>query len=219
VSKVDETCGDLADLFSRHVFLLWDKVFCYTRAMLTGCIDGIAASGILSLLNYILLGLAFETDGYYLHSFEVFLAILAVFPGSGNVGFVLLEYRLGHRSMWASLVETCTWVPFLYVFIDCITSRLTSIICSFFFFGGLSVHLTTALLAHMFSYNITWGATKKEVERSNFFIEVPRILKRFWLAFALSFGTFAMIFLFSLPIVGADWQIPGTYWAVILPLA
>ncbi|OAX39708.1 hypothetical protein K503DRAFT_769252 [Rhizopogon vinicolor AM-OR11-026] len=163
---------------------------------------GIAASGFLSVLNYILLGLAIETDGYYLHSFEVFLAILAVFPGSGNVGYVLLEYRLGHRSIWDSLVETVTWIPFF-----------------FFFFGGLSVHLTTALLAHMFSYNITWGATKKEVERSNFFIEVPRILKRFWLAFALAFGTFAMIFIFSLPIVGADWQIPGTYWAVILPLA
>jgi hypothetical protein len=45
--------------------------------------------------------------------------------------------------------------------------------------GGLSVHLSQALLAHLFSYNITWGATKKEVERSNFFIEVPRILRRF----------------------------------------
>ena len=41
---------------------------------------------------------------------------------------------------------------------------------SFFFFGGLSIHLSQALLAHLFSYNITWGATKKEVERSNFFV-------------------------------------------------
>lgn len=91
---------------------------------------------------------------------------------------------------------------------------------SFFFFGGLSIHLTTALLAHMFSYNITWGATKKEVERSNFFIEVPRILKRFWLAFTLSFASFAMILIFSFSsIVGPGWQIPGDYWAVILPLA
>jgi hypothetical protein len=32
---------------------------------------------------------------------------------------------------------------------------------SFFFFGGLSIHITVAILAHMFSYNITWGATKK----------------------------------------------------------
>ncbi|KAH7922287.1 hypothetical protein BV22DRAFT_1037622 [Leucogyrophana mollusca] len=163
---------------------------------------GIAASGVLSVLNYLLLGFAFDTDGYYLHSFEVFLAILAVFPGSGNLGYILLEYRLGHRSMFDSLVETVTWVPFF-----------------FFFFGGLSVHLSVALLAHMFSYNITWGATKKEVERSNFFIEVPRILKRFWLAFALSIACFAMMIIFSLPFVTPDWQIPGSYWAVILPLA
>ena len=26
--------------------------------------------------------------------------------------------------------------------------------CSLFFFGGLSIHLSTALLAHMFSYNM-----------------------------------------------------------------
>ena len=72
----------------------------------------------------------------------------------------------------------------------------------------------------MFSYNITWGATKKEVERSNFFIEVPRILRRFWLAFAVSFACFAAIVVFSLEsVVTLDWLIPGTYWAVVFPLA
>ena len=49
---------------------------------------------------------------------------------------------------------------------------------SFFFFGGLSIPVSQAILAHLFSYNITWGATKKVVERSNFFKEVPKILKR-----------------------------------------
>lgn len=69
----------------------------------------------LSILNYFLLGLGIQTDGYYLHSFEVFLAILAVFPGSGNVGFIMLEYRLGLRSLMASIIETVTWIPFLSV--------------------------------------------------------------------------------------------------------
>ncbi|KAF8839996.1 hypothetical protein BDN67DRAFT_969247 [Paxillus ammoniavirescens] len=164
---------------------------------------GIAASAVLSLMNYLLLGFAIQTDGYYLHSFEVFLAILAVFPGAGNLGYTMLEYRLGVRSLGDSLLETVTWIPFF-----------------FFFFGGLSMHLSVALLAHMFSYNITWGATKKEVERSNFFIEVPRILKRFWLALLLSFACLAMMAVFSLEsVVTADWVIPGSYWAVILPLA
>jgi hypothetical protein len=88
---------------------------------------------------------------------------------------------------------------------------------SFFFFGGLSIHLSQALLAHLFSYNITWGATKKEVERSNFFIEVPRILRRFWLAFIISFLMFAMIAVFSTNLVPPGLQIVD--WAVIFPLA
>ena len=90
---------------------------------------------------------------------------------------------------------------------------------SFFFFGGLSVHLSQALLAHLFSYNINWGATKKEVERSNFFIEVPRILRRFWLAFVVGFLSFAMIAIFSCGILPLGWQIPGNNYAVIWPLA
>ncbi|EGN97387.1 hypothetical protein SERLA73DRAFT_92477 [Serpula lacrymans var. lacrymans S7.3] len=187
-----------------RIFIWSDSPVHYKLSML-GCMFsyyGIAASAILSALNYFLLGFAFDTDGYYLHSFEVFLAIIAVFPGAGNLGYIFLEYRLGHRSIFDSLIETVTWVPFF-----------------FFFFGGLSIHLTVAVLAHLFSYNITWGATKKEVERSNFFIEVPRILKRFWLAFVLSFLAFAVIIVFSTSIVTPDWQVPGTYWAVILPLS
>jgi hypothetical protein len=49
---------------------------------------------------------------------------------------------------------------------------------SFFFFGGLSIPLSQAILAHLVSYNITWSATVKEVQRSNFFKEIPKILKR-----------------------------------------
>lgn len=90
---------------------------------------------------------------------------------------------------------------------------------SFFFFGGLSIHLTVAVLAHLFSYNITWGATKKEVERSNFFIEVPRILKRFWLALLVSFACFGSIVVFSMQSIAGGWVIPGTDWAVVFPLA
>ncbi|KAJ7025944.1 glycosyl transferase family group 2-domain-containing protein [Mycena alexandri] len=163
---------------------------------------GIAASTALSILNYLILGFAVQIDGFYMHSFEIWLACMVVFPGAGNLGYTILEYRLGHRSILSALVENSTWVPFF-----------------FFFFGGLSIHLTTALLAHMFSYNMTWGATVKEVERSNFWIEVPRIWQRFRLAFCVCFTIIAMMIVFSTPIVTPAWQIPGTSWAVILPLA
>lgn len=51
------------------------------------------------MLNYILLGFTFPIDGYYLRSFEVWLACTVVFPGSGNIGFSILQYRLGLRNL------------------------------------------------------------------------------------------------------------------------
>jgi cellulose synthase/poly-beta-1,6-N-acetylglucosamine synthase-like glycosyltransferase len=163
---------------------------------------GIAASTILSILNYFILGFALEIDGFYLHSFEIWLACMIVFPCAGNVGFTVLEYRLGTRSILSSMIENLTWVPFF-----------------FFFFGGMSIHLTTALLAHAVSYDMTWGATAKEVERSNFWVEVPRIWQRFRLALCISFALIAVMIIFSTPVVTPDWQIPGSSWSVILPLA
>lgn len=163
---------------------------------------GLAGSFLLSFLNYLLLGLAFEVDGFYMHSFEIFLACAVVFPGLGNVGYTLLEYRLGHRDILAALWTNLIWIPFF-----------------FFFFGGLSIHISTAILAHLFSYNITWGATKKEVERSNFFKEVPKIIKRFKVSLIICFLTAAAIIVLALPVMPPAWQIPVASWAVIFPLA
>ena len=53
----------------------------------------------LSLLNYVLLGFTLPVDGFYLHSFEIWLACTVVFPGAGNVGFTILEYRLGQKNL------------------------------------------------------------------------------------------------------------------------
>ncbi|KAH0835762.1 glycosyl transferase family group 2-domain-containing protein [Lanmaoa asiatica] len=191
-------------------------------------LHGIAAAAILSLVNYLLLGFQFQVDGFFLHSFEVWLACTVVFPGLGNLGFTLLEYRLGQRSLMSSLTENLKWVPFL-----CVLStppRISSLFSfqsiilphsSFFFFGGLSIHLSQALLAHLFSYNITWGATKKEVERSNFFLEVPKIWRRFRVALVLSFVmAVAMIVLStSVNVVPIGWQVDAGDWAITFPLA
>ncbi|KAJ4481261.1 glycosyl transferase family group 2-domain-containing protein [Lentinula aciculospora] len=163
---------------------------------------GLAASALLSVLNYFLLGWASDVDGYYLKSFEIWLACTVIFPGAGNIGYTLLEYRLGRRNLFSALIENFTWVPFF-----------------FFFFGGLSIHLSAALLAHMFSYNIKWEATKKEVERSNFFIEVPRIWKRYRHIMVLGAITVATMIVLSLDIVPPSWRIPGSSWAIILPLS
>ncbi|KIL67128.1 hypothetical protein M378DRAFT_329332 [Amanita muscaria Koide BX008] len=163
---------------------------------------GIAAATIGSLVNYLLLGIGANIDQFYLHSFEIFLACVTVFTGVGNVGFTLLEYRLGHRSLLGAVFENVRWVPFFV-----------------FFFGGLSIHLSTAILAHMFSYNMTWGSTGKEVERSTFWIEVPRIWERFKLSFIICFLIIAMMIVFTTNVVPFEWQIPGYQFALVIPLA
>ena len=66
-------------------------------------------------MNYLLLGWAADVDGFYLHSFEIWLATTVVFYGSGNLGFTLLEYRLGERDLFIAVLENLKWIPFLCV--------------------------------------------------------------------------------------------------------
>jgi hypothetical protein len=61
--------------------------------------DGLAASVLLSVINYVILGFALPVDGFYLHSFEIWLACAVVFPGAGNIGFMMMEYRLGQKNI------------------------------------------------------------------------------------------------------------------------
>jgi hypothetical protein len=68
-------------------------------------LDGIAASMTISLINYVLLGFQYNVDGFFMHSFEVFLATTVVFLGSGTLGYALLEYRLGHKNSYV----WCGW--------------------------------------------------------------------------------------------------------------
>ncbi|KAG6876941.1 hypothetical protein C0993_011855 [Termitomyces sp. T159_Od127] len=148
--------------------------FVWSKAPVHYKIDGIAAATVGSIINYLLLGLASEIDRFYLHSFEILLACVVIFPGLGNLGFTLLEYRIGYRSLAGALFENLRWVPFLYVpfFLpSAVGPNWRERDFSVFFFGGLSIHLSTAVLAHMFSYDMTWGSTVKEVERSTFWIE------------------------------------------------
>jgi len=161
---------------------------------------GIAAATVGSIMNYLLLGIGPDIDRFYLHSFEILLACTVVFPGLGNLGFTLLEYRLGQRNFFAALIENLRWVPFFL-----------------FFFGGLSIHLSTAILAHMFSYDMTWGSTVKEVERSTFWIEVPRIWKNFKLSFIICFAGIIMMIVFTSQSVPFEWQIQANY-ALTIPV-
>jgi len=163
---------------------------------------GIAASITISLINYVLLGFQFKVDGFFMHSFEIFLATTVVFWGSGTLGYTLLEYRLAQKKLISALLENLLWIPFF-----------------FFFFGGLSIPVTQAIFAHLFSYNIQWSATVKEVERSNFFKEIPKIAKRFWFPMLMSVVILVGMILCAMSVIPFEWRVTGSAWAVILPLS
>jgi hypothetical protein len=93
--------------------------------------DGIAGAITIAIINYALLGFQFPVDAFYFHSFEIWLATAVVFFGSGNVGFTMLEYRLGEKNLvgharfssvysysphdlkMTSFLTNISWIPFL----------------------------------------------------------------------------------------------------------
>lgn len=86
------------------------------------------------------------------------------------------------------------------------------------FFGGLSIHVSMALLCQMFEINMTWGATAKEVEFSNFFLEVPKVLKRFKIVFIYCiFLIVAMVVMAVAPFI--PWSYNIDHFIAIWPLA
>jgi len=163
---------------------------------------GIAASVTIGVVNYVLLGFEFPVDGFYIPSFEIWLACTVVFFGTGTIGYTLLEYRLGHKELIRGFLINLMWIPFF-----------------FFFFGGLGIPISQAILAHLFSYNISWSATIKEVQRSNFFKEIPKICKRFWFPLIVSICIIAGMIVCSTSIVPLEWRVGGGSWGVIFPLS
>ncbi|KAJ6438548.1 glycosyltransferase family 2 [Purpureocillium lavendulum] len=155
---------------------------------------------LLTVINYFIVGW-FRDDlaSCYLTSWNVFLSLVVVFNASGPISLAIFRYRTGERSLLGSLVENFKWMPMMTVF-----------------FGGISFHITTSLLAHLFYIDMEWGATSKEKEDSNFFQEMPRIFKTFkWMYLVIALLVGAMVYLgaFAPP----DWAI--TDFSVIVPLA
>jgi len=86
------------------------------------------------------------------------------------------------------------------------------------FFGGISLHVSQALLCHMFEIDMSWGATSKEVEFSNFFIEVPKVLKKFKYSIGISlFTIIGMIVMATADFIPWSWNI--NQFVAIFPLA
>lgn len=154
--------GPFTPLFRQFVFSNIRFTSKVTIISYIGTYYAIGAAWVMTTVNYFLMGwFNGYLDKYYVDSWKVWFSIIVVFNGLGNVALAIMRYRIGERNLLYSLYENFKWTLLLAIFL-----------------GGLSLHVSQALLAHMFEINMTWGATSKEVEFSNFFIEIPRVLRR-----------------------------------------
>ncbi|KAK1598568.1 glycosyl transferase family group 2-domain-containing protein [Colletotrichum navitas] len=171
------TRGPFTPLFRR--FLTSNIAFFrkLTIVAYIGTYYAIGASWILTWANYFITGWFNGVfDKYYLDSFAIYFALIIVFPLCGNVALAVLRYRLGQQSLIAALWNNFKWMPIFTIFL-----------------GGISLHVSKALLCHFFEINIQWGATSKEVERCNFMEEIPKIIKSFAGTFIYTFAGTALI--------------------------
>lgn len=117
-----------------------------------------------TLLNYFLMGWFNNgsLDKYYQDSFRIYFSLILVFTALGNISLAVLRYRTSEGGLLQNLWTNIKYIPLLVIFL-----------------GGVSMHVSQALLSHLFSIDMSWGATAKEVEAVSFFEEIPRVLKRF----------------------------------------
>ncbi|KAI9711350.1 MAG: hypothetical protein M1812_007199 [Candelaria pacifica] len=165
-----------------------------------GTYYAIGSAWILTVLNYFLVGwFNGALDHWYLNSWKVYISIIVVFNGVANVALAVLRYRTENKTLFGAFKENFKWIPLLTVFL-----------------GGLSLHVSQAILCHMFEIDLSWGATAKEVENTSFFEEIPKLLKKFKFTFIFCLTCTAMMIVFSTSVVPVFWRI--NFFIAIFPL-
>jgi hypothetical protein len=171
-----------------------------------GTYYAIGSAWILTLLNYCIIGWYNGfLDHYYIDSFKVYFSIILVFTALGNFALAVLRYRIEESNLLSALWENFRWIPLLTIFL-----------------GGISLHVSQAILSHLFSVDMTWGATSKEATDTSFFKEVPFIMRKFRVTFIFcTVMSLGMTVLAGVGPLGAlvpyDWQI--NFFTAIWPLA
>ncbi|KAL8704034.1 MAG: hypothetical protein Q9201_002806 [Fulgogasparrea decipioides] len=142
-----------------------------------GTYYAIGSAWILTMMNYFLIGwFNGHLDHYYVDSFKIYFAIIIVFTALGNVALAVLRYRLDEQGIVSALCTNFKWIFLLTIFL-----------------GGISLHVSQALLCHMFSIDMSWGATAKELENTTFFEEIPKVIKKFKFTFLWCFACVGMM--------------------------
>jgi cellulose synthase/poly-beta-1,6-N-acetylglucosamine synthase-like glycosyltransferase len=98
-----------------------------------GTYYAIGAAWIMTVVNYIIIGwYKGYIDKYYVNSWNIWITLVIVFNGLGNVALAVLRYRNGEKAFMSALIENFKWLFLLFIFL-----------------GGISIHVSEALLAHM----------------------------------------------------------------------
>jgi hypothetical protein len=105
-----------------------------------GTYYAIGSSWVLTVANYFVVGwYNGYYAGFYRPGFGVYIGLLFVFTALGNVALAVLRWRTGEKGLIAALAENFKWVLLMAIF-----------------FGGISLHVSQALLSHLFSVDMQW---------------------------------------------------------------
>ncbi len=194
------TRGPFTPLFRKFMGSCMPLASKITIMAYIGTYYAIGSAWILTMANYFLVGwFNGHLDHYYVDSFKIYFAIIIVFNCLGNVALAILRYRAEDAPLIGSLLTNFKWILLLTVFL-----------------GGLSLHVSQALLCHMFSIDMSWGATAKELVDTTFFEEVNKALKKYKFTFIWCIGT-AAIMVYLAKFAPPFWRID--FFTAIWPLA
>lgn len=166
-----------------------------------GTYYAIGSAWLLTVINYLLTGWGFGMyEKYYADSFSILFSVIMVFTGLGNLSLAVLRYRLKEPgSLVGHYLNNAKWIPMLTIYL-----------------GGVSLHVSQAILSHFFEIDMNWGATSKELLYVPFHEELAKVLKKFK-------GTFVFCLASTLVIVLGYWVVPYQWqirdFASIFPFA
>lgn len=198
--------GPFTPLFRRFVWSNMSWMAKITIMAYIGTYFAIGAAWILTLANYFLTGwFNGHLDQYYVDSFKIYFGIIVVFQALGTFSLAVIRYRTEGKNFFSALIENLKWLVLLTVFL-----------------GGISLHVSQAILSHLLGVDMTWGATAKEATNTTFFKEIPTIIRKFKFTFIFCVTmTIVMVVLAGVGPVGRlvpwSWQITG--FTAIFPLA
>ncbi|KAL7424393.1 hypothetical protein Q5752_000075 [Cryptotrichosporon argae] len=182
---------------------LWSNIPLHSKYSISAYIFSywaIACAWLLTVANYFLVGFAIPLDGYYLSSWDVTLVCIVLFVGLCNVSFIALRYRLKLPGFSTMAWDQIKWIPFFSIF-----------------FTGMSMPIAAALVSHLVGYNMQWSTTVKTVQRSNFFLQLPIIWRRFWPQLVFFSAVVIMVIFTSSSLMPVQWRVHNI--EVFVPMA